>query len=47
MQAEAVRNAISDMRQTSKYKNYDDPDNENGNANALYLVVCEWQALKT
>lgn len=47
MQAEAVRNAISDMRQTSKYKNYDDPDNENGNANALYLVVSEWQEQRT
>lgn len=41
-QAEIINEAIDKMKQTDKYKNYEDPINENSNGNALYLVVLEW-----
>ena len=41
-QAEQVNEAISKMKQTDTYKNYEDEYNKNSNGNALYLVVLEW-----
>lgn len=45
-QAELVNQAIDKMKQTEKYKNYQDEFNENSNGNALYLVVLEWTQLR-
>lgn len=41
-QAEQVNEAISKMKQTETYKNYENEYNKNSNGNALYLVVLEW-----
>ena len=41
-QAETLNEAISQMKQTDLYKNYEDEFNKNSNGNALYLVVLEW-----
>lgn len=41
-QAETLNEAISQMKQTELYKNYEDEFNKNSNGNALYLVVLEW-----
>jgi ParB-like chromosome segregation protein Spo0J len=41
-QAEKINEAISKMKQTELYKNYEDEYNKNSNGNALYLVVLEW-----
>ena len=41
-QAEQVNEAISKMKQTELYKNYENEYNKNSNGNALYLVVLEW-----
>lgn len=40
-QVEVVNEAISKMKQTDVYKNYDGI-NKNSNGNAMYLVVLEW-----
>lgn len=40
-QAEKINEAISKMKQTDKFKNYEGI-NKNSNGNALYLVVLEW-----
>ncbi len=40
-QVEKVKEAISEMKQTEKFKNYVGV-NQNSNGNALYLVVEEW-----
>jgi ParB-like chromosome segregation protein Spo0J len=40
-QVEVIKNAINEMKQTEKYKNYVGI-NQNSNGNALYLVVEEW-----
>ena len=42
IQAERVNEAISKMKQTDTYKNYEDEFNKNSNGNSLYLVVEEW-----
>lgn len=41
-QAGQINEAISKMKQTDKYKNYENEYNKNSNGNALYLVVLEW-----
>ena len=41
-QAEKINEAISKMKQTETYKNYENEYNKNSNGNALYLVVLEW-----
>ena len=46
-EAEAVKNAIAEMKKSKLFEQYDNPLNENGNGKALYLVVSEWQAQKT
>ena len=40
-QAETINEAISKMKQTDTFKNYEGI-NQNSNGNALYLVVLEW-----
>ncbi|MCI6459296.1 MAG: ParB N-terminal domain-containing protein [Clostridium sp.] len=40
-QVEVINEAISKMKQTDVYKNYDGI-NKNSNGNAMYLVVLEW-----
>ena len=41
-EAEIIKEAISEMKNTDKFKKYDNPLNKNGNGNALFLVVEEW-----
>lgn len=41
-EAEVIKEAISEMKKTEKFKDYDNPLNQNGNGNALFLVVEEW-----
>ena len=41
-EAEIIKEAISEMKKTDKFKDYDNPLNQNGNGNALFLVVEEW-----
>ena len=41
-QAEQIKNAISDIKQTEEYKYAETMGNENSNGNALYLIVMEW-----
>ena len=41
-QAEQIKNAISDIKQTEEYKYCETMGNENTNGNALYLIVMQW-----
>ena len=41
-QAEQIKNAISDIKQTEEYKYCETMGNENSNGNALYLIVMQW-----
>lgn len=41
-EAEIIKEAISEMKKLDKFKDYDNPLNQNGNGNALFLVVEEW-----
>lgn len=41
-QAEVIKNAIVDIKQTETYKFAETHGNENSNGNALYLIVAEW-----
>jgi hypothetical protein len=41
-QAEQIKNAIADIRQTEEYKYVETMGNENSNGNALYLIVMQW-----
>lgn len=41
MQAEEIKAAISKIKETDLYKNYDS-ENENSNGNSLYLIVSQW-----
>jgi hypothetical protein len=41
-QAEQIKNAISDIKQTEEYKYVETMGNENSNGNALYLIVMQW-----
>lgn len=41
-QAEAVKEAISLMKKSKKFQEYENEFNENSNGNALFLVVDEW-----
>jgi len=45
-QVEDIKSAMTEMKQTSGYKNYEG-DNENSNGNALWMVVVEWKQRKT
>ena len=41
-QAEKIKNAIADIKQTEEYKYCETMGNENSNGNALYLIVMQW-----
>lgn len=41
-QAEQIKKAISDVKQTEEYKYAETMGNENSNGNALYLIVMQW-----
>jgi len=43
-QAEQIKNAISDIKQTEEYKYTETLGNENTNGNALYLIIMQWAA---
>jgi len=45
-QAEQIKNAISDIKQTEEYKYAETMGNENSNGNALYLIVMQWAEQK-
>ena len=41
-QAAIIKNAIDDIKETDEYKYAETMGNENGNGNALYLIVASW-----
>lgn len=41
-QAEQIKNAISDIKQTKEFKYAETMGNENSNGNALYLIIMQW-----
>jgi hypothetical protein len=41
-QAEQIKNAISDIKETEDYKYAETMGNENSNGNALYLIIMQW-----
>jgi len=45
-QAEQIKIAIGDIKQTDEYKYCETMDNENSNGNALYLIVRQWAEQK-
>jgi len=45
-QAEQIKNAIADIKQTEEYKYCETLGNENSNGNALYLIVMQWAEQK-
>ena len=45
-QAEQIKNAISDIKETEEYKYAETMGNENSNGNALYLIVMQWAEQK-
>lgn len=45
-QAEQIKNAIADIKQTEEYKYCETMGNENSNGNALYLIVMQWAEQK-
>jgi len=42
-QAEQIKNAIADIKETEEYKFVETMGNENSNGNALYLIVMQWE----
>lgn len=45
-QAEQIKNAIADIKQTEEYKYAETMGNENSNGNALYLIIMQWAELR-
>ena len=45
-QAEQIKNAIADIKQTDEYKYCETMGNENSNGNALYLIIMQWNEKK-
>jgi len=45
-QAEQIKNAIADIKQTEEYKYCETLGNENSNGNALYLIIMQWAEQK-
>lgn len=41
-QAEQIKNAIADIKETEEYKYCETMGNENSNGNALYLIIMQW-----
>ena len=46
-QAEQIKNAIADIKQTEEYKYCETMGNENSNGNALYLIAMQWAEQRT
>ncbi len=46
-QATVIKNALSDMQQSTEFKYAEKFNNENGNGNALYLIVSAWAGQRT
>ena len=44
-QAEQIKNAIADIKQTEEYKYTETMGNENSNGNALYLIIMQWKQM--
>ena len=45
-QAEKIKQAIADIKQTDEYKYAETMGNENSNGNALYLIIMQWAKQK-
>lgn len=45
-QADQIKNAISDVKETEEFKYVETFGNENSNGNALYLIVMQWAEQK-
>jgi ParB-like chromosome segregation protein Spo0J len=45
-QANQIKNAIEDIKQTDEYKYCETFGNENSNGNALYLIIMQWAERK-
>ena len=45
-QAEQIKNAIADIKETEEYKYAETMGNENSNGNALYLIIMQWAEQK-
>ena len=45
-QAEQIKNAIADIKETEEYKYCETLGNENSNGNALYLIIMQWAEQK-
>ena len=45
-QAEQIKNAIADIKKTEEYNYVETFGNENGNGNALYLIISQWAEQK-
>ena len=45
-QVEVIKNAITDIKNTEEYKYVETFGNENGNGNALYLIIQQWAEQK-
>ncbi len=45
-QAEQIKNAINNIKQTDEYKYAETMGNENSNGNALYLIIMQWAEQK-
>ena len=45
-QAEQIKNAIIDIKETEEYKYVETMGNENSNGNALYLIIMQWAEQK-
>ena len=41
-QAEQIKNAIADIKETEEYQYCETMGNENSNGNALYLIIMQW-----
>jgi len=46
IQANEIKNAISDIKLTDQYKFMETFENENSNGNALYLIISQWAEQK-
>jgi len=46
-QAIQIKNAIEEIKKTEEFKYCETLGNENGNGNALYLIIMQWAELKT
>jgi hypothetical protein len=45
-QADQIKNAIADIKETQEYKYAETMGNENSNGNALYLIIMQWAEQK-